>query len=201
MSNSNRTSDATGSGRFLLVALFLAAMLLLSGTVTVEAQMKSYALDQGTWHQMVNPRNHVPYYLPSYDQRHWIFDCLFFNLCRYGHTRRYEDGYWYPWTFRWGRYDVPNYDWWSFGEGFYDEYGTGAIWTAGEPSLSAELKAIQTIERERVAALAMRKSSRSMRGPGIRSTGISSSRGSSIGSSGGGSSIGSSGGGSRGGKK
>jgi uncharacterized membrane protein YgcG len=173
--------------------------MLLSGTVTAEAQMKSFS--PGMFTKPVSPRNHTPYYLPYYDQRHWVFECLYFNLCRYDRNRRYEDGYWYPWFFLWGRYDEPNERWWTFSAEFFDEYGTGGIWKSREPSKGGELKAIQTIERERMAALAMRESPRSMRGSGFRSTGISSSRGSSISSSGGGSSIGSSGGGSAGGKR
>ncbi len=139
---------------------------------------------------------------PYYDQFRFPWDYFYPRFGPRVHGRRYAGGYWYPWTYRWGRYDVPNYTWWSFGEGFVDEYGTGGIWTASDPRKTTELKAIQTVEREIQTRRVTREATRITQRRGMGSSGISMGRGSSSGSSGGGSSIGSSGGGGgRSGKK
>lgn len=189
-------SSASGRRQVAGVVIFVVAMMMLSGTVTVQAQKMPGAFSPGQWFGSINPHHHTAYYLPYYDRDRALWDFFIPCFCPGCRGRYYSGGYWYPSTFRWSRYDVPNYRWWTFGEGFVDEYGTGGIWTAGDPTMTAELKAIQTVERERVAAR-MRNAAPRMTGRrGMGSTGISTSRGSSTSSSGRGSSIGSSGGGS-----
>jgi len=198
---------ASSRGTVVRLAFVLAVLLLFTVAMPAQAQKMPFSFTTDEWFEFVNPRHPVPYYLPSYDgdlYRDWmIYSCFLSNVHGYRCSHRYDRGYWYPWTFRWGRYDIPNNSWWTFGEGYFDEYGTGVIWTAEKPLLMAERKARsgQAIQRREPAVRVARETPGMTRRSSMGSSGISASGGSSFGSSGGGSSIGSSGGGSRGGKK
>ncbi len=199
MSDSGFERIASGAGTlFFLAAIVLFVTLIFLATGTVRAQEIPYSLSMGGWS---HAGDHTARYLPYYDPDRLALEAFYPCFHPGCHGRRYSGGDWYPWTFRWGRYDVPSDRWWTFGEGFFDEYGTGGIWTASDPRKTTELKAIQTVERERMAIRMRNEAPRITGRRGMGSTGISASRGSSIGSSGGGSSIGSSGGGGRSGKK
>lgn len=127
-----QTIGATGWGQVVRVTVLLVALLLLSGVVPVQAQKMPYSFTTGEWFHAVNPKDHTPYYLPYYDpdrmMNAYLFPCFYWDH----YARRHQRWDWYPWTSRWGRYDVPNDYWWSFGEGFYDEYGTGWLNTAAD---------------------------------------------------------------------
>lgn len=194
--------SASGRGRMIQVALCLALFLMLSGAVTVQAQKMPFSFAAGDWPQVVGPRDHTPFYLPSNDgdrYRDWLYSGPFPRPHRSRYSHPYDPGYWYHWTFYWGRYDVPNDRWWSFGEGYFDERGNGGTWTASEPPLTANriAQARKAVERRSPEAPVVKNPPRVTRRSGISSSGISASGGSSFGGSGGGSS----GGSSRGGKK
>jgi uncharacterized membrane protein YgcG len=193
-------NGASGNWFLVRVAVVLFALLMISGAVTVQAQKMPGAFSSGDWFGSINPHYHTPYYLPYYDGNRVNDDlCLFNNyFFRLRRANPYETGYWYPWSFSWGRYDIPSERWWTFGEGVYDEYGTGGIWTADAPLLvMARKTAVGPLPLQvKPVTRAIKPPPRVARRSGFRSTGTSSSRGSSISSSGGGSSKGSSGGGS-----
>jgi len=193
MLESRQRSACSGfARRMLFPAAVLLALVVLAGAQPAQAQTYYSSMKALSWSHGVNTRDHLPYYLPSYDRRcpgDWhAFWSMFYR------DRYRGQYYWYPWTWRWGRYDVPSDYWWAFGEGFVDEYGAGVVYRAGDPRLAAwgamaRVKPLQRIDPAVVRAAA----------DTTRMTGQTRFRGSTMsgGISRGGSSLGFSGGGGR----